>query len=158
SDPWLFGVKNGIVDLRTGKLRPGRQADRITFHSEVQFDPHAKCDRWLQFLNDISRSEKELIEFVQRAVGYSLTGDLREQCAFLCYGRGSSGKSTFLEVLSRVFGDYAHNLPFSAFELKARAFIPNDIAALVGRRFVTAIETNESVRLNESRLKALTGE
>jgi putative DNA primase/helicase len=91
-------------------------------------------------------------------IGYSLTGDNREQCVFLCWGEGSNGKSTFLEVLRNVFGTYAHNLPFSAFELTGRSSIPNDIAPLVGKRFVTAIETNDAVRLNEARMKALTGE
>lgn len=118
----------------------------------------AGCGLWLKFLDDIFLSNRELIALIQRGLGHSLTGDTREQCAFLCWGDGSNGKSTFLEVLRRVFGSYAHNLPFSAFELYARASIPNDMASLVGKRFVTAIETSESVRLNEARIKALTGE
>jgi putative DNA primase/helicase len=151
-------VNNGVIDLRTGKLRAGQTSDRITLHANVDFDPLAKCNLWLKFLDDIFRSNSELIALIQRGLGYSLTGDTREQCAFLCWGHGSNGKSTFLEVLRRVFGSYAHNLPFSAFELNARASIPNDMASLVGKRFVTAIETSESVRLNEARIKALTGE
>jgi putative DNA primase/helicase len=158
ADAWLFGVRNGVIDLRTGKLRDGQPSDFVTLHSDFSFNPCAKCDRWVQFLGDIFLQERELIDFVQRVVGYNLTGDTREQCAYLCWGDGSNGKSTFLEVLRRVFGSYAQNLPFSAFELKARASIPNDMASLIGRRFVTAIETDETVRLNESRIKALTGE
>ncbi len=158
ADAWLLGVKNGVVNLRTGKLRAGRTSDRITLHADFAFNPLAQCDRWQQFLSEIFLGNSELIDFVQRAVGSSLTGDTREQCAFLCWGKGANGKSTFLEVLRRVLGSYAHNLPFSAFELKARASVPNDIAAIVGRRFLTAVETNESVHLNEARLKALTGE
>jgi putative DNA primase/helicase len=157
SNPYLLGVKNGVVDLSTGQPRAGRQSDRITMHTDVEFDPAAQCPRWRQFLDEIFRGDLELIEFIQRAVGYSLTGDTSEQCLFLCYGTGANGKSTFLEVLRLVLGAYAHNLPFSAFELKARSPIPNDIAALEGRRFVTALETNESVDLNEGRIKALTG-
>jgi putative DNA primase/helicase len=80
-----------------------------------------------------------------------------KQCVFLCYGNGANGKSTFLEALRYTLGDYAHNIPFSTLELEGRTSIPNDVAGLVGRRFVTAIETNDSVRLNEARLKALTG-
>jgi putative DNA primase/helicase len=76
---------------------------------------------------------------------------------FLCYGEGANGKSTFLETLRAVFGEYARNLPFSAFELKARSNIPNDIATIPGRRLITAIETGDATRLNEARLKALTG-
>ena len=156
-DPWRLGVANGVVDLRTGRLRKGRQSDRITFHSDIPFALKAECPRWLQFLDEVFDADKELIEYVQRAVGYSLTGDRREQCLFLCWGEGANGKSTFLEVLRDVLGDYAHNLPFSAFEMKARASIPNDVASIVGRRLVTAVETDESTRLNEARVKALTG-
>jgi putative DNA primase/helicase len=156
-DPWLLGVANGVVDLRTGKLRAGRPSDRITIHTNVSFDPSARCPRWEQAVNEIFEGNTEDVGFIRRAVGYSLSGDTSEQCLFPCYGEGSNGKSTFLETLRDVFGGYARNLPFSAFELKARSNIPNDIATLPGRRFVTAIETGDSIRLNEARLKALTG-
>lgn len=156
ADPCLLGVANGIVDLRTGLLRKGVPSDRITMHTKVAFRSWAKCPRWKSFLVEIL-VEEELIQFVQRAVGYSLTGETREQCVFLCYGQGANGKSTFLEVLRYTLGEYAHNTPFSTLELKGRTSIPNDVAALVGRRFVTAIETNDSARLNEARLKGLTG-
>lgn len=157
SDPWLLGVPNGVVDLRTGTLRQGHPADRSTLHTDVAFEPSAQCPRWLQFLDEVFGGDPELICFIERAVGYSLTGETREQCLLLCYGGGANGKTTFLEVLRHVFGEYAHNLPFSAFELKGRAPIPNDIASLAGRRLVTAIETSEATRLNEARVKALTG-
>jgi putative DNA primase/helicase len=157
SDPWLVGVANGVLDLRTCKLRAGRQSDRITIHTNMPFDASAGCPLWEHTLGEIFEGSAEVIGFVHRAVGYSLTGDTSGQCIFLCYGEGSNGKSTFLETLRRVFGDYARNLPFSAFELKARSNIPNDVATLPGRRYVTAIETSDSIRLNEARLKALTG-
>jgi putative DNA primase/helicase len=126
-------------------------------HTDLIFDPRAGCPQWLKFLNDIFGGENDLIGYVYRAVGYCLTGDTTEQVAFLCYGSGANGKSTFLDVLRYVLGDYAYNLPFSTFELKARSSIPNDVAALPRRRFVTALETNESAPLNEARLKLLTG-
>ena len=94
---------------------------------------------------------------MQRFIGYCLTGMTTEQALALFYGRGANGKTTFINVISRVLGDYAHNLPFSTIELRQRASIPNDLAALDGRRFVTASETNDGVRLNEARIKALTG-
>jgi putative DNA primase/helicase len=156
-NPMLLGVENGVVDLRTGTLRDGSQADKITMHSGITFDPSAQCPRWMQFLGEVFRNDQLLIDFVQRAVGYSLTGDVREQCLFLCYGSGANGKSTLLEVLRRVFGSCASNMPFSAIELISRASIPNDLAAIAGKRFVTAIETSESARLNEARIKMLTG-
>jgi putative DNA primase/helicase len=153
----LMGVANGVVDLRSGKLRAGRPVDRITLHSDIFFDSDSKCPRWEQFLNEIFDGNNDLIEFLHRAVGYSLTGDVSEQVLFLCYGTGANGKSTFLEVIKHVLGDYAFNLPFSAFELKSRQSIPNDVAAIEGKRFVTALETDEAAQLNEARIKSLTG-
>jgi putative DNA primase/helicase len=157
SDPWLLGVANGVVDLRTGKLRPGRQSDFITMHAEVPFDPNAQAARWLRFLEETFDANRELIDFVHRAVGYSLTGLTMEQCFFCCFGSGSNGKSTFLEVLRYVLGGYAHNMPFSTLELTARTAIPNDVASLAGRRMITGSETNEAAQWNEQRVKALTG-
>jgi putative DNA primase/helicase len=159
SDPWLLGVANGIVDLRTGKLRDGRPEDRITLHTPMLFDPNAQCLRFQQFLGEVFGDDEEMVRYVQRAIGYSLTGSNQEQCIFACFGEGANGKSTLLETVRFVLGDdYAHSLPFSTFELKGRASVPNDVADLVGRRFLTSAETNESVRLNEARIKALTGE
>jgi len=157
SDPWLLGMANGVVDLRTGELRDGKQDDKITLHSKIAFDPAAKAPRWEQFISEVFDGDTELIEFVQRAVGYSITGDVGEQVIFLAYGSGANGKSTFVELIRHVLGEHAYNLPFSAFELSGRSSIPTDIAAMENRRFATAIETSESSRLNEARIKALTG-
>jgi putative DNA primase/helicase len=157
SDPWLFGVENGVIDLRTGSLRAGRQKDFITMHSDLPFDASAKAERWEQFLREIFDGNEEVIDFVQRAVGYSLTGLTSEQCFFACWGAGSNGKTTFLEMLRQVLGSYAYNAPFSMLELTARGSIPNDVAALVNRRLVTGSETNELSRWNEQRVKVLTG-
>jgi len=82
---------------------------------------------------------------------------MSEQCVFLCYGEGANGKSTLLELLYKLIGEYAHNLPFSAFEATARNGIPNDLAGLPSKRFVTANETSASTTLNEERIKSLTG-
>lgn len=157
SDPWLLGVANGVVDLRTGALREGKQSDKITLHSKIAFDPTATAPRWEQFISEVFDGNTELIEYVQRAVGYSITGDVGEQVVFLAYGSGANGKSTFVEMMRNVLGEHAYNLPFSAFELNSRSSIPNDIAALENRRLATAIETSETSRLNEARIKALTG-
>jgi putative DNA primase/helicase len=157
ANPMLFGVPNGIVDLLTGKLREATQEDRITKLSPVVFDPSAKCPRFEEFLSQIFNGDQELIRFVQKAVGYSLTGDVSEQCVFCCYGSGANGKSTLFGVLHHIsgLGTYAANLPFSALELQTRN--GNDLVMLVGARFVTAAETNEGARLNEQRIKMLTG-
>ncbi len=156
-DRMLLGVRNGVVDLTTGELRPGLPDDRITLCACAPFDPDAPALRWEQFVSEIFHGDRELIAFTQRAVGYCLTGDVSEQCFFLCHGKGMNGKSQLLNALRYVFGDYAADTPFSTFELRARAIIPNDLAALVGRRVVTAVETSEAARLNEARIKAVTG-
>jgi putative DNA primase/helicase len=122
----------------------------------VPFEPKAKYKRWLQFLGEIFEAD-ELVDFIQRAVGYSLTGITSEQCLFLLYGRGANGKGTFANTLKWALGDYAWNMPFATVEMRERAAIPNDVAALCARRFVVASETNDTTRLNESRIKALTG-
>lgn len=157
ADPYLLGVANGVVDLRTGSLRPGAPDDRITLHTGVPFTPGAGCPRWERFLEEVFAADDELIAYVARAVGYSLTGDTSEQSLFTCYGTGSNGKSVLLNTIRTIAGSYAANTPFSTFELRSRASIPNDLAALAGKRLVSASETAEDTRLNESRLKAITG-
>jgi len=155
ADEWLFGVENGVIDLRTGKLREERPEDRITKHSPVCFDPAAKCPRFDVFLKEIFNDDVALVDYIQRSIGYCLTGSVREQCVFCRYGAGGNGKTTLCNVERYIFGDYAVNLPFSALEMKNRN--SNDLVALVGARLATAAETNEGVRLNEARIKVLTG-
>lgn len=157
NDNWLFCLSNGVVDLKKGELRPGRQSDRITMQSPVAFDGDAKCPRWLQFLDEVFSGDTELINWLQRYLGYCLTGNTREQTVAIPYGNGANGKSKFLAALRHVWGDYAYDAPFSTFELSQRAAIPNDLAALAGKRLVTSSETNEGTRLNEARIKSLTG-
>jgi len=106
---------------------------------------------------EILNRDDELIDYVHRAIGYSLTGLTIEQVLFLLYGSGANGKSVLLRILRAVFGKYAYNMPFSTVELRDRAAIPNDVAALADKRLVTAAETNDGARFNEARIKALTG-
>jgi putative DNA primase/helicase len=157
ADPWLLGCPNGVVDLRTSVLRAGQPADGITMNTSVAYDPAATCPRWDRFITEIFGDHADLIGFIRRAVGYSLSGITTEQCLFLGYGTGANGKGTFANTIKRALGDYAWNMPFATIELRDRAAIPNDLAALVNRRFVIASETNDGTRLNESRVKALTG-
>lgn len=157
ADPFLLGCPNGVVDLRTGTLRAGRPEDRLTLRTGVAFDPAAPAPRFERFLNEIFDGDGERISWLTRAVGYSLTGATSEQIFFLLHGRGANGKGALTRALSHALGDYGFNLPFSTFEARPSG-IPNDLAALVGRRFVTASEANDGTRLNEARIKSLTGE
>ena len=157
ADPWLLACANGIVDLRSGNLRPGCPEDRITMSTGVVYDPVAKAPRFERFLEEVFEGDHELISFVNRADGYSITGDTSEQVIFVCHGVGANGKSTKFAALRAGLGDYAHNAPFSTFEKRRQGEIPTDLADLDRRRLVTASETGESTRLNESRIKALSG-
>lgn len=157
NDPYLLGVANGVVDLRTGTLRNGRREDKISLNTGVRFDPDAKAPRWETFVDEVFDGDAEVVDAVQRAVGYSISGDTSEDVFFLEIGDGSNGKTTFNNGLTNALGDYAWNMPFSTLERNSRASIPNDVAALDGRRFVTASEGAERSLLNEARIKALTG-
>lgn len=157
AEPFLWVATNTVVDVQTGTARPSDPALKVTLAGGVPLVPDATCPRWRQFLEEVFDGDRDLIAFVQRFVGYCLSGLTSEQVFALLYGTGANGKTTFLKILAYVFGEYATNLPFSALEQRGRSAIPNDIAALVGRRLATASETSEGTRLNEARLKALTG-
>lgn len=155
-NPWLLACANGILDLRSGELRDGRREDKITMHLEHAFAPHAECPRWERFIGEIFGGDTGLGEFIQRATGYSLSGVTTEQAFFILHGRGSNGKSVFLEVLRHVLGPFSYDPGFAAFEATPGAAPhPEALAELARRRFVTASETTERTRLNEQRLKVL---
>ena len=155
-DLLLVGTPNGVLNLRTGRFRRGRPEDMLTLSTGVVYDPEAKCPRWKRFLREIFRGDMELVRYVQRAIGYSLTGLTTEQIWWLLHGTGANGKTTFVNVLKYVLGTYARTIPFNAILLPERP-IPDDIAGLVGKRFVCASEAIEDRHLNEGRIKALTG-
>jgi putative DNA primase/helicase len=156
-DLWLFNVLNGTVDLRTGLLLPHSPEHLITKLAPVTFDPAATCPQFCAFLRTILAENPALVEFVQRAIGYSLTGDTREQVLFILYGLGSNGKSTLVDLLHALMGDYAENTPFDTFLAKDRDGIRNELAKLFGARFVDASELDAGRRLAEGLVKAVTG-
>ena len=159
SDPWLLGVSNGVIDLRTGTLRAGHRDDRITMTAATPFDPAATCPRWERFIVEIFDGHADVSSYVHRAFGYCLTGDTSEQCLFFCYGAGSNGKGTAMNTYRRnVLGDYGHALAFSAIEYDPRpGAASNELAALLGRGFVVSSEASEARRLDEGRIKWITG-
>ena len=164
-DPFLLGVQNGVVDLRTGRWRKATPADRVTMRARVAHDPDATAPLWLETFAGIFAPQnlftiddtRSMIAFMQRALGYSITGDCREECCFFTWGDGCNGKGTVMNTLGWLFGDYTDDMPYSTLERSERGSgIPNDVAKLVGKRFITCAEVNE-FNLNEARLKALTG-
>jgi P4 family phage/plasmid primase-like protien len=158
-DDLLFACANGVIELQTGTFRPGRREDMLTKASPVIFDRLARCDRWLRFLSDVFAGSAAMIDFIQRAVGLSLTGLTREEVFLILYGKGRNGKGTLLRVLLALFGDYAVNTDFATLiaDKGANKGPRNDLAAMAGRRFVTAQESREGAQLDEALIKALTG-
>ena len=157
TQPYLLCAKNGVVDLRTGILRDGKPEDRITNCTHVTYYPDTTSDLWEKTLIAIFEGNKELLSYWQRLVGYSASGTAQEEMFTMLWGEGRNGKGTLIESIRRALGDYADDLPFTSLEKNARAAIANDMAKLPGKRFVTASETEGSVRLNEQRIKGLSG-
>jgi putative DNA primase/helicase len=155
---WIAGAPNGLLDMEAGLLYEPDRDDLITLCLGTPFLADASCPRWVRFLSEVFAGDQELTRFIQRAVGYSLTGDTSEQVMFLCHGSGANGKSVFLETLSLMLGDYAAGTPFATFDADRRTESTNDLAALKGKRFVTVIESDEDRRLAEARVKAVTGQ
>ncbi len=157
SDPWLLNCKNGTIDLHTGKLRKHDPVDLITKRIEVNFDPGAKCPRWTLFMETISGADDELSTFIQRCVGYSITGAIVEHVLLFMYGHGSNGKSTFIETITELLSEYACQIPTESLTVHDRSSVPADIAMLAGARIVATNETESDQRMAESTVKALTG-
>ncbi len=156
ADPWLFNVESGTVDLKNDSLRAHDRADRITKRANVAYDPTATCPTFEVFLAKVLPSEP-VRRFVQRAIGYSLTGDTREDVIFIAFGPGSNGKTTFMQTMQALMGDYAMQTPTETLMVKRGEGIPNDVARLKGARLVAAAEAEQGKRLAESLIKQLTG-
>lgn len=157
ADQWLLNVANGTLDLKTGKLQPHQQSDLITKMIDVPFDPNASAPTWIDFLNTVFGNDQPLIDYVQRALGYSITGDVREDCLHFAFGSGGNGKSTFFKAIEKILGDYAHKSPSSMLMASKFEGIPVDVADLQGKRLVVASEVSKGVRWNEAKIKDLTG-
>jgi putative DNA primase/helicase len=156
-NPRLLNVKNGTVDVLTGEFREHRQADMITKTANVEYKPEADCPLWKQFIREIMDYQTAVISFVQTAAGWALTGDISEQTMFILFGSGANGKSTFLNTVMYVLGDYAIATPTETFMRKNGDQYTNDIARLRGTRFVTTTEAEQGRRLSEPLIKKITG-
>ena len=155
----IFNVGNGTIDLKTGHLYQALRSDLNLKTSKVVYDPTATCPKWEQFLKVIFNGNMNIVEYIQRVLGYSLTANTCEQCYFLMYGTGANGKSTLLKTMAKLLGEYAQAAEFSSFIAKQQdAGIRNDLAALCGARMVTASEGDQNKRMSEGILKQLTGE
>lgn len=157
ANPMLLNCPNGTLDLGAGTLRQHCRDDLITKSTAAKYHSDAHCDLWDGFLWRVLGKDQELYRYVQRAVGYSLSGRTDEQVFFFCYGLGANGKSVFLETVGGLFGDYATTARTEMIMVRSGSSIPNDIAALRGLRFVAVNETADGQRFNEPLVKDLVG-
>lgn len=156
-DPMLLNVLNGTIDLSTGKIASHNRRNLITKLAPVLYDPFAVCPFWLHSLKTYTKGNQGLIDFLQKAIGYSLTGEIREQVLLILYGGGANGKSTLIETILGLMGDYAQQSEPDLLIKKRHDGHPTGIADLMGTRYVATTEIGEGVRLDESLVKRLTG-
>ncbi|BAO82938.1 predicted ATPase [Serpentinimonas maccroryi] len=155
ADPWLLNTPGGVVDLKTGRKRANDRGDRMTKITTAT--PFGDCPTWKQFLSEVTGCDQEMQTYLQRMVGYALTGSTQEHALFFLYGTGANGKSVFVNTLATILGDYATNAPMDSFMETRTDRHPTDMAGLRGARFVAAIETEQGRRWAESKVKNLTG-
>lgn len=158
ANQYQLNCLNGTIDLRTGKLHKHRRKDYITKIAPVRFEPRATNVTWDRVLNDATGGDSELQELMQRAFGYSTTGDTGEEVLFLIHGPAATSKSTIIAAIKATLGDYAATADFETFVKRRDAGGPrNDIARLAGSRLVVSIEVDEGKQLAEGLVKMITG-
>jgi putative DNA primase/helicase len=165
--PRLLNFTNGTVDLRTGVLHPHRRSDHITRIVAFAYNPRAPCKRWLAFLSEImgggpdaAEAEcaraKELADYLQLSLGYSITGEVTEKAVFVAHGAGDNGKTTLLSVVRDLIHEYAVTVGLDLLTTRDES---NNVAAarakLLGARLVISSETEEGQRLSAARLKRI---
>jgi len=159
-DPWLFNCLNGTLNLKTGELLPHRREDLLTIVVPLDYDPGVPCPLWLKFMDRVTAGNPELQSYLQRAVGYSLTGVTKNQCFFFLYGLGTNGKSTFTMTIRKLIAGYGDRLDADDLMLKDRKAgggPKEGVAGLKGKRFVVASELQDGRRFDVSLVKDMTG-
>jgi putative DNA primase/helicase len=157
ADPWLLNTPGGIVDLRDGSLRPGRPEDHATRITRGVPATDSYCPTWMQFLADATNNNADLMRYLQRVVGYFLTGSVRDHALFFVHGNGGNGKGTFLRTINWVLNDYAWTADADVFIEQKNPQHKTELASFMGRRLVSSEEINEGARWNEARINKLTG-
>ena len=157
--PMKFNCLSGVIDLPTGEVHPHRPEDLHARISTVELAPvGSECPRWMKYLNDIMCGDAELVSYLQRMVGYIMTGSTKESAVFVFWGDGANGKSVFINVIYHLLGGYAHNTDIRTFTNIDRGNSPrNDLAELVGMRFAVSPEWESGEALDEASLKTISG-
>ena len=153
-----LNLHNGTFDLLSGKFSPHNPADMLSKMAAVSYDPEAIAPNWASFIDKIFDGDADLIRYVKKIIGYSLTGETKEQCLFILFGEGSNGKSTFLRIIKWILGEYAQTLPIETIIARNKPGASNGIARLQGIRLVVANELNHGAKLDEALVKQLTGD
>ncbi len=159
TDPRKVSCRNGILDLATGEIVGATPDDLIMQQLSVSYNPNAKCPRWDQFIREVFLGDAELMRYVQRILGYALTGLTSEQCLFLAYGLGANGKSTLFETVLDIMGDYGGTMEFSTLLNTSQTSVRTQeaIGKLKDKRYVIASETDSTKRFSEALVKKITG-
>ena len=154
----LLNCSNGTVNLRTGKIQKHSREDYITKKLDIAYDSNATCPEWEKFVSELMCGDEELVDFLQKAFGYALTGEVIEQCLFFFYGKGKNGKSTILNVLKNLMAGYAKQAPAGTFTKGSSKNSANfELAYLHDARVVISTEIAEGERFDENLIKSLTG-
>jgi P4 family phage/plasmid primase-like protien len=153
---WLFNCKSGTIDLKTGELRKHEQKDLLTKISPVKFDPGAKAPRWEKWLEQILPSA-EIRDYIQRFIGYCLTGEVSERAFVILFGGGRNGKSLLINVLRYVMGPYCGPMAPGLLMAREGEAHPAEVADLFGLRLATSSETKQGRAFDEEQLKRMTG-
>lgn len=157
-DPWLLNCPNGIIELKTGKLLLHDPEKNMTKMINAKYDPLATCPVFEKFISSIFDGNQKLIDFMQRFLGYCLTGETREQQFVIAFGSGRNGKGTLLNLISEILADYAKTTPTDVLYSKKFDKGSNDIARLAGARYVVASEGEKGKRFDEPLIKKMTGQ
>ncbi len=156
-DPWLLGVNNGVIELKTCAFRAATKEDYITMQADVAYDPDALCPNWDSFMERYTSGDKDMVAYHQRRWGYTLTGSVAGEAMFIMHGRGRNGKTTDRETHRTLLGDYAITADASMMMDRKQGSSPTpEIARLHGKRLVVVSESQENQKLNEQRVKYIT--
>lgn len=156
-DDMLLNVANGYIDLTSRELYKHDINRMFSQIANTDYSEKMQPAVWLDFLNDIFAGDKAVIRYIQKALGYSLTGSTREQVMFILFGKGRNGKSIFVETIAEILGDYSNNMQAKSLMVKKNDNVNTDIARLSKARFVTSSEPNEGFRFDEGLIKQITG-
>ncbi|MDD3512393.1 MAG: phage/plasmid primase, P4 family [Synergistaceae bacterium] len=161
--PFLFNLNNGTLDLQTMEFREHRPGDMLTKVAGLNYDPNAACPRWNSYVSEVMQNDNDCARYIQKALGYSLSGDTSLECLFILYGATSrNGKGTMMETYLTIQGDYGRtanpDMLATKFNYSGSSSGPSeDVARLAGSRFINIAEPDKRITLNSALTKRLTG-